>query len=295
MRITRRLKALSNSTDFINSEVTGIFTWPYRPIGTLKKHDERDSGKETEELLKVHDEDWRNLSMFLELFEGKQKAVLGWIIAALIGVLGNLAVNLGFTLPILAGNLFWMFLCIIIVALLVVFYLMFFPKVSIVFRFIPKYVSFPKGFEQHIPQGSCTKPISKIVLQLGTLDEIVTDFGALVRTALLRDSLLPSLKKAQYIRVSEIRKLDDVLPACFLEVSTNGIKLWLDPRGRGRIAMELRSVVGAMLRARQISSVYGYELDPKEWAARGSGFIDAVSDWRFENMRNAIIDQIKSG
>ena len=48
------------------------------------------------------------------------------------------------------------------------------------------------------------------------------------------------------------------------------------------------------MNARQICSVFDFELEPKEWGLRGCDFVDAVSDWNFDNMRKALIDKLLS-
>jgi len=280
--------------EFVASKVTEIDTWPYLPSGILKKHEEYDHTKTTDDILKFNEEDWKEAVRFAELFSEKQKTVLGWIFTASIAVLGNLAVNLAFAFPTLAGNLFWAVLVLIVVIALTVLYLRFLPKVFAVFRFIPKYVSFPKGYEQHITQAPCTDPYSEIIFAFGTLDELVVNFGALVRTALLKDWLCSSLKNATYIRISNIREIAKDMPVYLIEISTNGAKPWLDPRGREKIRTELRNVVEAMFQARMMCSVRQFELDYNEWNIHGCDFIDGVSKWKFEDVNTAIINRLKS-
>lgn len=281
--------------DFVKRSVTQeLFTWPYLPSGKLKKHEEYDLKKETDDVMKFHDEDWREVGRFVERFSDKQKTVLSWIFAAFISVLGNLAVNLAFALPVFAENLSWMFLCLVIVVALTVTYLEFLPKVSAVLKFIPSYVGFPGGYEQNVKQAPCTNLYSKLIFDFGNLDRLVVDFGGLVRTAVLKDCLCPALKKADYVNISNITQISQDLPAYFIEISTNGVKPWLNPRGREKVRRELRGLIEAMLRARQICSVHRFELDPNEWDIHGCDFVDAVSEWKFEEVRGAIVDLLQS-
>lgn len=280
--------------DFVKISVAEVNTWPYLPSGLLKKPEERDSGKETDDIVKFQGEDWKEVERLVEQFSEKQKTVLGWILTASIAVLGNLAVNLAFAVPIFAGNLFWVFLCLLIIVILIFLYLEFLPKVTAVFRFIPSYTNFPTGYEQYITKAPCTKPYSKIIFQFGTLQEKVVNFGKLVRTAILKDQLCAPLKKESYVRISDITDVGDGI-AYFVRISTDGVKPWLDPHGREKIRMELRELVTAMFYARIKCSVRRFELDPKEWDIHGCDFVDGVSEWKFEEVRRAIIDKLQSG
>lgn len=244
--------------------------------------------------MKFQGEDWKEVERLVEQFSEKQKTVLSWILAASIAVLGNLAVNLAFAVPIFAGNLFWMFLCLLIVVVLILLYLEFLPKVTAVLRFIPSYVSFPTGYEQYITKAPCTSPYSRIIFSYGTLGRKVTNFGVLVRTAILKDQLCSWSKEASYVRVSNIIEIGEGI-AYYVEISTNGAKPWLDPQGREKIKIELRNLITAMFNARQICSVHRFELDPKEWDIHGCDFVDGVSEWKLDEVRRAIVDKLQSG
>jgi hypothetical protein len=291
----RQLKDLTWQ-EFVASDVTHINTWPYLPSGVLKQHEKYDLSKETEQIGKLYEKEFMEIDKFIELFSEKQKAVMGWIFAALIGVLGNLAVNLSFSAPTILNNLQLVFLALVLAALIVfiILYLRYLPKVSITFNFIPRYDSFPAGYEQYINQNSCTNFYSKMILQHGTLHELVMDFGSLVRIALLKECLNLAKKKTSYVHISSARKIDDFLPATFIEISTNGIKPWLDFHGKDKIKMELVELVNAMFNARQLCSVRKFELDPNEWRIYGCDFLGWVSDWKFKEARDAIIQSLHS-
>lgn len=291
----RKLKSLKSITwqDFVKSNVHEINTWPYLPSGILKKSEEYDLNKETNKLMKFQDEDYREVKRFVETFSEKQKTALSWILTAFIAVLGNLAVNLAFALPILADNMYWMFLILIIVVALTITYLKFLPKVSAIIGFIPSYVTFPEGYEKFITQAPCTKLHSKIIFNFERLGEKVIEFGKLVRVTILKSRLCPTLKKTSYIRISKITDVGKGL-AYYIEISTKGAKLWLDPRGREKIELEFREMVAAMLTARQICSVHRFELNPKEWDVHGCDFIDGISEWDLEQVRKAIIDELQA-
>jgi len=281
--------------EFIEAKIfSNVDTWPYRPRGTIKKpqHEDVDPRESSSKLLEMQNQEYNELERFIENFSNKQKSVIGWIFAAFIGVVGNLIVNLAFSPPIFSGDISIILFFMIVFALLVLTYLSFLPKVSMIFKFIPSYKSFPSGYEKHIPQAQCKKPSSQIILSYNRLQEVVTDFGVLVRVAILKDSLLPLLKKASYVKISDIRDIGGV--GYLIEISTNGWKPWVDPKARDRIRRELGDFIQGMMDARQICSVFDFELEPKEWALRGCDFLDAVYDWNFDNMRKALIDKLLS-
>jgi len=177
---------------------------------------------------------------------------------------------------------------------LIILYLKFLPKVSMLIKFIPRYEGVPTWYEQYISQESCTKHKSKIILQFRRLHELVADFGSLVRLAILQEYLKSCIEKSDYIRISKAWKMDEFLPATFIEVSTKGIKPWIDFHGKDKIKKELQEIVNAMLYARQACSVRMFELDSNEWSIHGCSFLDAVSDWNFKEARDTILKNMLS-
>lgn len=296
VEIRRERKSLRDITwqEFVDGKVSDVYTWPYLPSGMLKKTKKHDQRKSTDEIVKFQGDDWKEVEDFVREFSEKQKTVLSWILAALIAVMGNLAVNLAFAFPIFETNLYWVFLLVIIVIVMTIAYLKFLPKITAHFRFIPFYISFPKGYEQHITQAPCTKVYSKIIFDFGTLDQKVTNFGVLVRTAILKDHLCSSLEKASYVHISDIIDIGEGI-AYFVGISTNGIKPWLDPHGSEKIKSELRGVVDALFYARMKCSVRQFELDSNEWNIHGCYFVDGVSEWDLKDMQISIINRLKSG
>jgi hypothetical protein len=149
------LKSLKDLTvkDFISTDILTVDAFPFMPSGLLKKHSGGDPTAGTDRLMQDYNNDWREADRFVERFSQKQKNSLGWIMAGLIGGIGNLAVNLAFSYPVAGGNLWLMILVLIIVSSIIVFYLFFLPKVTITFRFLPKYLNFPAGYEQYVPKG----------------------------------------------------------------------------------------------------------------------------------------------
>jgi hypothetical protein len=291
--VPRNLKDITWE-EFAKSKISDIDTWPYLPSGLLKQKGAEGFQPSTDELIRMTNEDWNESRRFTNDFSEKQKLVLGWIITASIGVLGNLAVNFAFGFPRVGYNIFWMELALFFVAILVVIYLLFLPRVSLNIRFFPSYESFPSGYETAIQNAPCHKPYSQTVFSYNRLAQMVADFGSAVRLAILRECLMSALEKKSYIHISNIWKVDEYLPVCYIEVSTKGIRPWLDRHGKRRIETELRKVVDQMMNARQLCSVRKFELDKGIWNIRGCDFIDGVSAWDFKEVRDAIVNLVKS-
>jgi hypothetical protein len=182
-------------------------------------------------------------------------------------------------------------LVLLIISVLVVAYLMYLPKVSIMFSYIGPYVDFPTGYEEIIPADNCHQFKSKLVLNYKTLNRVTIDFGALIRTALLKKYLKPVLDKSKSIRISQVRDMG--FGFYFIEVSTKNVRIWLDPHGKTKITNDLREVSNATLEARITSSVYGFELDKEEWKIRGPAFLDTVAPWNMKKIQNLVIEEIK--
>jgi hypothetical protein len=279
--------------EFVSTEISAINTFPYRPSGLLTKHSRGAPTADTDKLMQNYLNDLKETDRFVERFSEKQKTSLGWVMAGLIGVLGNLAVNFGFSNPIIGVNLFWMVLALIVVALVIGFYLSFLPRVIMVFRFIPNYMDFPKGYEQYIPQASCSNPYSNIIFQFQRLDETVRNFGVTVKLAILKDCIINALKKSSCVRISSVQQRDQYLPFVTVEVSLKGIKLWFRPKVQNELAAELRELALAFMNAHQLCSVRAFELDSVEWQNHGVDFVDAVSSWDFDAVQRMLVSLIK--
>lgn len=289
------LKHLKNLTvqEFVSTEISAINTFPYRPSGLLKKHSGGDPAADTDKIMQNYFNDLKETDRFVERFSEKQKTSLGWVMAGLIGVLGNLAVNLGFTNPVISINLFWMVLILIVIALVIGFYLSFLPRVIVVFRFVPKYMDFPNGYEQYIPQASCSNPYSKIVFQFQILSEAVRDLGATVRLAILKDCIRHALERSSYVRISNVWQHEKFLPFVTVEASLKGMHAWFRPRIQNKLESELRELAIAFMNAHQLCSVRAFELDTVEWQNQGADFIDAVSSWDLEVVQRMLVSLIK--
>lgn len=291
-----RLKQMKDPTwqGFINAEIFSINTWPYEPSGTLRQPQSAtpDPNESTDKIVEIQNLEFIEANHFVETFSEKQKSAVGWILAASIGVVGNLIVNLAFSSPSLGGNTILFPIVTIVLISLVIAYLRFLPEVTFMFKFVPSYKSFPFGYEQYITQAPCKNPHSRLIFSFNKLSETVTNFGTLVRLLILKDRLFPLFRKGKLLRISHISDVGSAGIGYFIEISTNGWKPWVDPKARTKIREELRVLVEALLMARQTCSVYQFELDPNEWAIKGCDFIDAVSDWDFDKMRKDVIDKL---
>ena len=277
----------------IYGDVSEVDTWPYSPSDTLKQVLQTDC-LSPDELLRLKDEEYRLIGECVSQFSEKQKTAIGWILAATIGVLGNLAVTLGFGPLSFSGNIAAMLAVLVVLSMLVFIYFLFLQKVSIELKFIGPNVSFPSGYEKYVNHAENSNLHSSTVLQYSDLSEVTTGFGSLIRTALLKRYLNPILDKATGIRISDIRNVRSNLSFYFIEFSTKNIRIWADPHGKEKIQKELRDILDGLLQARQMCSVYGFELDPQEWAERGPKFIDVISTWKMDEVQSAIIDQMRS-
>jgi hypothetical protein len=289
--VGRPQKALSKE-GLINDDVWEIDTWPYNPSGTLKQALQTQH-MSTDEIIKVQEQEYNQLKEIVQQFSEKQKTSISWILAAAIGVLGNLAVTLGFGPLNSSGNLAAMLLVLSIILILVFAYFLFLPKVSTTFKFIGPYVSFPQGYEQYINQQNCTNQYSQIIFQFNRLSRETTNFGTLVRAALLKKHLKPILDKASCIKILDIRDIGNNLGFYFIEISPKNRWVLLSPHAKENIQKELRDLVDTLMQARITCSVYSFELDPQEWTRRGTQFIDTIAAWDMQEIQSAIIDQLR--
>jgi hypothetical protein len=272
--------------DILKRDVEARTTWPFLPSGILSKHEAYDLHKDTERDFQSYNEELNAISIFSKDFSDRQKTVLGWIFAALIGVIGNLAVSFAFETS-MSGNLLWASICLGLVIALTVGYIYYLPVVSMTLRFIASYEGFPDGYEKYI--SATSNPMSHIILQFSQLSETVTQYGILVKTAILEHHLSSVLTNSRYIETSDIVGLSQYNPAYMIVVSTKGRRPWLDPRGRLIVSSELRNLVDALFQARGSCSVLKFELDPDRWKSNGASFLDKVADWKFGECRQELI------
>jgi hypothetical protein len=115
-----------------------------------------------------------------------------------------------------------------------------------------------------------------------------------VRVAILKTRLCEIMKEASYLHVSKITDVGQGL-AYYIEISTKGIKPWLEPHSIERIEKEFTEVVNAMFDVRQICAVHRFELDTKEWDVHGCDFVDGISEWDLESVRVAVVNELENG
>jgi hypothetical protein len=214
--------------------------------------------------------------------------------AGLIGVIGNLAVNLAFSYPIIGGNLWWMILALLLVGLIIMSYLLFLPKIKMIFRFLPKYLDFPNDYEKYVDEKTCeTNARSTMILQFERLKETITDFSSTVKLAILMNVLLKAVEKTSSIRISAIKLSEDFIPFVQIEISIKGFIPWFKPMSSKKIQSDLVVLAQALMNAHQLCSVRAFELNIEQWEIHGSDFVNTVSDWNFKDIQKMIVDAIK--
>jgi hypothetical protein len=283
----KRLNELEGS-ELVFIETTSIETWPFRPLGTLKKPSKKDSP--TDSYLTEQDRELVLVDEFIKSFSQYRYIFISWIIVALIGVLGNLGVNFLFSGNIV-GNSWLAFSIFIVILCLVTLGLLYIPKMKVTFRFVSEYHGFPKGFEQYIDAGSVSKVGSRIKLNFNMLDEVATSYAQVVKANIFKDDLKSALSKCKYLRLEKAIIISPYLPAFFLTISTNQKALWCNI-SEETIRLEYIDTINALFRSRMRCGVMAFKLDPELWRAGGAYFLDAVVDWEFSKILQDITNEI---
>lgn len=104
--------------ELIHKDISEVDTWPYNSIENLTEALQADC-MSPDELLRLKKEEYELINDCVNQFSEKQKTAIGWILAATIGVLGNLAVSIGLSPPNLSGNLGAMLVVLALLSLLV--------------------------------------------------------------------------------------------------------------------------------------------------------------------------------
>ena len=100
--------------NILNNTIDKIDTWPYLPSGLLIKPAHKKDY--TDQLVKLQHSHFAEMQRLVERYRDKQKISISWILAAGVGISGNLIVNLFFGHPKISNipyeNLFIIFVFI---------------------------------------------------------------------------------------------------------------------------------------------------------------------------------------
>ncbi len=280
----------STLEEFINKKnIRGV--WPYLPSGILKKPSRKPSGvgqladkhfKEFETAVKFVDDQIRSRFIFIT-----------WILTAIIGVLGNLLITTIFSEPRFSNfRNFIAFEGLLILILLIIIGLSFIHPISFRVDFIPDYVDFPKGYGQYIDYDSLSSPYARIKIQFDFIDEVVINFGRLIRLMIFRDYINKVIEETKYIKIENIAQAGAFLPNLYLTLSTTWLARFT-PINREIIINEFMRFTGSLTNCRITCNVLAFETSSEEWIQKGPKFLDTVSGWDFESGIIQILNQIQ--
>ena len=275
---------------FLETRIKDYNSWPYLPSGTLKIPNKQ-SGP-VKENTNWYEREFELSDHFFKEFISKKLTVVSWLIAALIGIAGNLAISLLFASEfILIRNIALFSLSILIIIALIIIFFNYYPKFNYTIKYFSDYLDFPSGYEQYIPQSQLNA-YSKFITQYNNLSLTVTNYGSLVRTKILYDHLNEKLINYKYISISDIILIEKYLPLIIISISTN-FEAFITPRNEDKIRDELRDLLLTLWQSKTLCHMMAFETDKYEWQKQGPTFLDTVSKWDINKMQEEIIKKTR--
>ena len=276
---------------FLEMPMKDYNSWPYRPSDILKIPNQAPGS--TKEISNWYERELELSDNFLKDFISKKLAVVSWLIAALIGIIGNLAVSILFATEFfLMRNIALFSLSIIILIVLVVTFFNYYPKLNYTIKYFSDYSDFLSGYEQYVSQSQLNV-YSNFIIQYNNLPLIVNDYGSLVRMKILYDHIRDKLMNYKYIYVSDIILIDKYLPLITISISTN-FEAFITPKNENKIRDELHDLLLTLWQSKNLCNRMAFEADKEEWQKHGSSFLNMVSNWDFEKMRAEVIKKIRT-
>jgi hypothetical protein len=280
-----------------------VDTWPYLPKGIIGQGI---NSKDNEAIIKKYSDNFARLTGIAEDFINRQRTVLSWLLAVIIGVLGNLAVNLLFGAAFIYSVFSIILLGVTIVAmgaLVITIFKVFPTNCSLTVDFVPQYMMLDRKPKVQEDKLNTTAAIQfKIQISdesadytLHLFNELINNFANTVSLALLRDKLKET--KLQIFSVKEIRVfgIGGAYSAYMLNFDLKSRFAFLDPNISEKINSELRRINEALMQARTTVSVYGIDQNEIRWTNRGHIFINAIKEWDFNSVKEEIKQQITDG
>ncbi|OGD58690.1 hypothetical protein A3K78_09405 [Candidatus Bathyarchaeota archaeon RBG_13_52_12] len=276
---------------FLEMPVNDYNSWPYRPSDILKIPNQEPGP--VKEITNWYERELELSDNFLKDFISKKLAVISWLIAALIGIIGNLAVSILFATEFfLMRNIALFSLSIIILIVLIVAFFNYYPKLNYTIKYFSDYLDFPSGYEQYVTKSQLNV-YSNFIIQYNNLPLIVNDYGSLVRMKILCDHLRDKLTNYKYIHISDVTLIDKYLPLIIISISTN-FEAFITPKNENKIRDELHDLLHTLLQSKTLCNAMAFETDKEEWHKHGSSFLNVVSNWDFDKMRTEIIKKIRT-
>ena len=296
--------------NILEHDLRGINTWPFsrRPWRERDPH-EREFIKEIRET--TRGEMKRNLERIpseLKNLKDKQILVVSWFLAAILGVLGNFAVNLFFS-PI-SFNIFAIYLVLIstILVACVIILLMFTyfpPRLSFLIDFSPRCFTF--FIQPRIDENLLNSKAKNFVTDVDAFAKTMMKYIDVIIRAILRDSV--NGNDIRYLKIIEVEKifpgterpsethytLDVSLPSYAIKVDFKRAYSFWRPRISKAVRPELHRIVDSIYGANSRIADYTLENNHSVWRQKGVAFLNSISRWKFEDLAKKLERQVERG
>jgi hypothetical protein len=283
---------LTRDNILTQSVFSNVDTWPYLPAGTIGQQGA--SKQKTDAIWKEYQRGLSSISTIMDEFIGRQRAIVSWIFAAAIGVVGNLIVNLFFGAIILQFSILW-------IALIIIAFIALFTLVMAIFFYYPTdcvfrttYFPPPPDFSIQSYPLQLSKLNSKARIMASfpsSLENLIRGYTGLISLTILRDELVKS--GIENMQVTELRRIA-VLPFYHLTFGLKHRHLFWRPGIDKKIVADLLKINQALMDARLTSSVYAVDQDYSRWKSRGYEFLNQIASWDLKEVVKEIENQILS-
>ena len=294
--------SLSATYDNLTSKpINRIDIWPLVRRGKLKAKESEQKRRNLEKELKRRRKWERSrydeFSRIVDTFHSNQKTRLSWILAAIIGIIGN------FVIGSLYGKIQWEKLGVlhiygffILIGLIVDYFQRF--SFDLRYQFVvafPDPEPFPKGYEQYISRLRTPDINSQNVLNNKMLNILVEKFCYSIALGFIRDQFLEF-----QLEVLKIRKLEEAVPGPRKRYPVLEFQLEVNPRSTfydlniaNKAKQDFSRIVVSLTKAMMIYNAHWYDTSSSEWQHRGSVFLSRFAGVDMKEMSDRLIDQIK--
>ncbi|UCH01565.1 MAG: hypothetical protein JSV20_06825 [Candidatus Bathyarchaeota archaeon] len=290
--IENKFKKLSIN-NILNSNISGIYTWPYLPRGLVSKSEKSDvMDKNSEE----HKNQFFQIEQALRTLSERQRVIVSWLLVVSAGILGNLIVNLFFGSP----NFYFSsssgaLLIIGITLLLGSIYLIFryYPtNLSYQIRFLPPW-EYPPDFYPTFNMDELSSLAKIHVSSKSSFHNIIVKFSNLIALAILRDQL--NSVDMKILKVSELDWIGRPFhPFYSITLDFKSSKSFWSPSIGKKVKAELIKINDAILIAKKSIKDRAVEHSESEWIQRGHNFLNEISQWETDNLIETIQTKITS-
>lgn len=289
IRISRKKLTLTQE-NILNNKMSEIDTWPFLPSGLIDE--EKMPRDEIDKISKRQINSITRAKELAEKVKDKQNMIMTWILAVLIGIVGNFLVNLIFgplnftELPV--GIFMLMSLILIALILAVFFYLP--VTINSKTSFITPW-KYPSNFFIELPPDELTSKAKAFTSYSVSFRDKIVEFTNLISLCILRDKLTNC--KWKRLKINSIEPISSQ-PVYMFDVDFKSKLFFLHPNMAPELFEELQSFYVHFYGVHIDIGVHKIDRNEKRWNNRGPAFFNEIITWDMKELTKKVKEQIRS-